>query len=1125
MNYKINMTGRILGIFLVVTMIFTGMFSPLAGSIDAYASDSQRTYEIPGYNGTTAIEPKTVEIKGNPTDTAVGEKLTAIAKDKNGNIVENAVFKWCYDVEYEDEETSETYIEFDGNIAETGSTYTVPAVFGTNIIAVGHSIRIWAGTSGSNMTSSYKELKITNRAPKNYDTDSTKPNTGSAAKVVSAIVNFYDGQTKQNLFGYKVFEAASGLAKSFGYDSQGVLANAEANEVTMLDMLVAITAESLGLEGGATEENIAAVREFLKVNDSGFISKAFGTENSWISMLINGIMPNDGTFIESIGEYNLVGVDAAVIAAGQILNYFFYQDASNPSRDNFGFFEKDGVKVTEISVPQDETFALTLKGYNVGYSSKKVEKIAENTRPLDGMQLAVIEDGTYNFVDIAGAVTDTNGVASLSFSQKGTFILSAKTTDKNPLVPPYLKVTVTNPVSDTDKAALVSNDKNALTFAGIKGKNTAADNITSDLVLATAGASGGTKITWASDNATTITTDGKVVRPSAEAGDKTVKLTATVSYGNVKETKEFNLTVKALEDSAKVLENLIKGLPKTLTPAEWNRSGTAKEDTNIIAMVKAEVANKNATVVVADTCVPSAGQTQIAADGTITYGTEKVSDKEVTFTLKLGSVEKTYTPKVTVEKKQVTKEDALKGDWLTFDSFKGNNTAIDNITADMKLPQEDSEDYYTETEWTSSNPDVISISSYTTNGMFDAKVIRPAAGKPDVEVTLTATIKPGSYWEWGMGPVGPAPNPYFYEKTFKLTVKAASASEAAAAQALVDEAIKIVNLDGLTKVNSDALLDLNAITYNFTGFPHNWNYLKYYDGYKKDYDVIQIKWTCENPGMANELTTSTAGKITRTDKDQTGDIICTFTYNGAAASKRFPTRILAWKDADVKAQNENLQRLADALTFDVLNEINTALSMRTEKNKAQYDITTGLNRIEGIKVASDGSIKFNKTKVLSGEFNADIEWKTSDDKVLPFNYKGFVLNRPEKNTVVTITAKLTSASFKDREGVNPVEKSFALCITGTDDTALTEMPPELIPVPKDNLAEAKKLAKGIFDYYAGKDDGWWGQSATFWQAVAFESYRNSIGKTEADISAAAKQALIDSVMADAEANNAGANPL
>ncbi len=70
-----------------------------------------------------------------------------------------------------------------------------------------------------------------------------------------------------------------------------------------------------------------------------------------------------------------------------------------------------------------------------------------------------------------------------------------------------------------------------------------ASSITLDVSLITSG-SYNTAITWESDNPLYITNSGNVYRPSFISGDKTVKLTATISRNGYSDKKEFNnLTV------------------------------------------------------------------------------------------------------------------------------------------------------------------------------------------------------------------------------------------------------------------------------------------------------------------------------------------------------------------------------------------------------------------------------------------------------------------------------------------------------------------------------------------------------------------------------------------------------
>ena len=68
--------------------------------------------------------------------------------------------------------------------------------------------------------------------------------------------------------------------------------------------------------------------------------------------------------------------------------------------------------------------------------------------------------------------------------------------------------------------------------------------VVADLTLPTTGTSG-TTIAWASSDPAVVNAAGEVTRPAAGEADAVVTLTATVTNGDVVETKEFEVTVKA----------------------------------------------------------------------------------------------------------------------------------------------------------------------------------------------------------------------------------------------------------------------------------------------------------------------------------------------------------------------------------------------------------------------------------------------------------------------------------------------------------------------------------------------------------------------------------------------------
>ena len=86
----------------------------------------------------------------------------------------------------------------------------------------------------------------------------------------------------------------------------------------------------------------------------------------------------------------------------------------------------------------------------------------------------------------------------------------------------------------------------SLSAADIIGLNTDLNNVTTDLNLPAAGDDGHT-ITWSSSNTSVITDSGVVIRPAAGSANVTLTMTAVISDGTETITKEFSVTVLALD--------------------------------------------------------------------------------------------------------------------------------------------------------------------------------------------------------------------------------------------------------------------------------------------------------------------------------------------------------------------------------------------------------------------------------------------------------------------------------------------------------------------------------------------------------------------------------------------------
>ncbi|PFH87760.1 Ig-like domain-containing protein [Bacillus sp. AFS088145] len=132
---------------------------------------------------------------------------------------------------------------------------------------------------------------------------------------------------------------------------------------------------------------------------------------------------------------------------------------------------------------------------------------------------------------------------------------------------------------NSDNSAVVQGAKASLVWNLIKKDNSDPSTVTTDLNLPTKG-SLDTTIIWSSSDSSVIKEDGTIIRPTYEDGDKTVILTATISKGNDKTTKEFNLTVTHKED------HTAPGAPIIITIGDNDAVLTGKTEPNATITVK-----------------------------------------------------------------------------------------------------------------------------------------------------------------------------------------------------------------------------------------------------------------------------------------------------------------------------------------------------------------------------------------------------------------------------------------------------------------------------------------------------------------------------------------------------------
>ncbi len=814
--------------------------------------------------------------------------------------------------------------------------------------------------------------------------------------------------------------------------------------------------------------------------DTGEEGYSFNEEYSCFSKLWGQTTMNIGYFVDGV----MVSDPSMELTQGDNLEATIYK---NYLSDVYTRFEEQ-----EQTVHAKQALEVTLLSNVISNDNWTAGMMAGEIadKPLSDATI-LTDDGlacNIPWDDSEGWTTDENGEVIISFDDEGTYYVSASKENET-LVPAICIITVLEEESQEDKTAAVTSDKDTLTFAVMQGENTSTTAVKTNLTFPQIGQSDKTKIKWASSNPAVIDTEGNVFRPTHGNGDESVKLTATISYGEVSEQEEFNLTVLAIS-AEEVLQDIYDNLPSKLAPMEWD--GDVKKDTNIIKMLQTLVKEVHPSADVENVCVPSAEQTQIASDGSITYGVESVSNKDVTFTLKLADKTYQYTVPVTVNAKASTKEEAFAADWLVFDEIREINESIAAVKTDLLLPKEDSEGYYTEIEWTSNNTDVIEIASYSVNGKYPAKVRRPHLGEEAATVILTAKIQKGIYWDYGMAPAGPMPDPAYGIKTFEITVPSVTQLELDEAQTLVDASIALYDLNDIVTIGLNDPADLQALTYNIKNIPYNWNYVDDKAEFENEYRLIDVTWSSTNPGISD---VSSTAKVTRTGTEQSGDIVLTLSYNGATAEKRFPAKVLAFTASDAETENAVLQEVSDALTFEVIRN----------ENMMDSEVVTKLTK--PVAAIKDGdSVSFTSSNKYH-HLGANIAWTSGDANVITDD---LTIIRPNEDIAVTLTATISSPRFDYCDGVNEIQKQISVMVLAKDTIPLL-----------DNMAS----------YYAAKDAEWWGAEfgADWWHAVGMTAYEEYTGQTKPVISPEAKQEFanktIDSVVKGADQVNAKANIL
>lgn len=320
-------------------------------------------------------------------------------------------------------------------------------------------------------------------------------------------------------------------------------------EVTVLDALADLHAAMYG------DAFKAAPEDYLVVNESGLISKAFGVTTANVSFFVNNKMPlGDSGYGSMCNE--------AVLNSGDVLNVFFYNDTAGYS-DEYLYFDSIAC---DIMAKKD--FILNVKGFKAawGEEASAQKDITVELRDSEGKTVAT---GT----------TDENGNVTLNAPAEGTYTAAIVKTPYEYYIPVDAKVVAKahehsyTTWKKVSSATVFAPEKQESTcdFCGEKTTKTVGEKLTptvkltatklalktkqSVTVRATGLAKGDYVKSWTSSKKSVATVDknGKITATSKEG---TAVITVTLAS---KKNAKVTVTVKMIRTTK------LTKVPKTLS--------------------------------------------------------------------------------------------------------------------------------------------------------------------------------------------------------------------------------------------------------------------------------------------------------------------------------------------------------------------------------------------------------------------------------------------------------------------------------------------------------------------------------------------------------------------------------
>ena len=459
-------------------------------------------------------------------------------------------------------------------------------------------------------------------------------------------------------------------------------------------------------------------------------------------------------------------------------------------------------------------------------------------------------------------------------------------------------------------------------------------------------------------------------------------------------------------------------------------------DTNVVTMLNNYIESKDSEHDITATLKSTDDTEYVKEDGTISYydnfdfsGFASIYQANVglTFTLSLGDASVDVDTKALIgwdaDKVRAKMNEEIDAN-LTEDKMKGENTDLQNVETDLVLPQILGSTYkqsLSQISWKSSNTDVIAIQDgegYTYPD-YIGKVTQPTE---DTEITLTATFKftkTNSSLEKDIT----------FTKDYKVLVKAKKIDEEAVKKAMLEELNSKYTADLLKDFNTKEVIDINNVTGDIQ-LPRP---------SKIGLVNKEIKVTSSDESLLkiNGYRIYTYQPV---GEDKTVDLIITMTRDGLSVEKRITLTIKQVSPEEI--QNEiKLMEAVKEHYFDGIND-----GSNTDKD----NVINNLHAFKEVSLNEDGSLKWVydvKDETGNGIEPVAIDpsdnmgisgynlFYTSNNAVV--SYENLLVNRPEKDTQITIKSVLSSKKFAKYAEMYPDNKDLQKLYRQEVETTIT----------------------------------------------------------------------------------------